>query len=89
MIEADKMTVQEREELTREIERGEHEDKQRALNMLTYALSYTRAGADVGSINIMDNGDTARVYTADGVIDVNIALDSAIAAIIDVCKALM
>lgn len=65
------------------------EDKERALNMLVYALHHTRAGADVGAIRISEDGDTARVYTAGGYIDVNIACDNAIAAIIDVCKALM
>ncbi len=65
------------------------EDKQQALNLLVYALHHTSAGADVGAIEVTPDGDTARVYTAGGYIDVNIALDSAIAAIIDVCRALM
>ena len=65
------------------------ENKQQALNLLVYALHHTRAGADVGAIEVTPDGNTARVYTPNGVIDVNIACDSAIAAIIDVCKALM
>ena len=90
MIEADKMTAQEREELTREIERGECEDKQLALDSLTIALNYTRAGCDVNDISLADNGDTAVICFDDGSCKcVNIHLDSAIAAIIDVCKALM
>ena len=90
MIEADKMTAQEREELTREIERGELEDKQRALNALIKALNFTRAGCDVEEIELADNGDTAVIYFIDGDCKrVNIQLDSAIAAIIEVCKALI
>lgn len=69
--------------------KAETESKQHALGMLVYALHHTRAGADVGAIEVTSDGDTARVYTAGGYIDVNIALDSAIAAIIDVCRALM
>ena len=65
------------------------EDKQRALGMLVYALHHTRAGADVGAIEVTPDGDTARVSTPSGDIDVGIACDSAIAAIIDVCRALM
>ncbi len=84
------MTAQEREELTRAIERGEHEDKQRALNALIKALNFTRAGCDVEEIELADNGDTAVIYFIDGGEKrVNIAIDSAIATIIDVCKALM
>lgn len=66
-----------------------NEDKQRALSMLVYALHHTRAGADVGAIEVTPDGDAARISTPNSVIDVNIACDSAIAAIIDVCRALM
>lgn len=69
--------------------KAETESKMHALGMLVYALHHTRAGADVGAIEVTPDGDTARVYTPNSVIDVNIACDSAIAAIIDVCRALM
>ena len=65
------------------------ESKQHALGMLVYALHHTRSGADVGAIEVTPDGDTARVYTPNGVIDVNIACDSALQAIIDVSKALL
>lgn len=67
----------------------ETENKQQALNLLVYALHHTRAGADVGAIVISKDGYTARVSTPNSVIDVGIACDSAIATIIDVCRALM
>lgn len=69
--------------------KAETESKMHALGMLVYALHHTRAGAAVGAIEVTPDGDTARVYTPNSVIDVNIACDSAIAAIIDVCRALM
>lgn len=65
------------------------ESKQHALGMLVYALHHTRAGADVGAIEVTPDGDAARVYTSSGDINVNIAHDSALQAIIDVCRALM
>ena len=65
------------------------ENKQQALNLLVYALHHTRAGADVGAIEVTLDGDAARVYTSSGDINVNIAHDSALQAIIDVCRALM
>ena len=65
------------------------ESKMHALGMLVYALHHTRAGADVGAIEVTPDGDTARVSTPNSVIDVNIACDSALQAIIDVCRKLM
>ena len=66
------------------------EDKILALNALVKALICTKAGCDVEKIEVADNGDTAVIYFIDrGSKRVNIALDSAIAAIVDVCKALM
>lgn len=69
--------------------KAETESKQHALGMLVYALHHTRAGADVGAIEVTPDGDAARVYTPNSVINVNIACDSALQAIIDVCGALM
>ncbi len=66
------------------------DDKQRALDTLTIALNYTREGCNVKDINLADNGDTAVICFDDGSCKrVNIQLDSAIAAIIEVCKALI
>lgn len=66
------------------------EDKRLALDALVKALICTNAGCDVEEIELTDNGDTAVIYFIEGGSKrVNIALDSAIAAIVDVCKALM
>ena len=66
------------------------EDKQPAFDALVKVLICTRAGCDVEEIALADNGDTAVIYFIDGGEKrVNIALDSAIAAVVDICKALM
>ena len=90
MIEADKMTEQERAELTREIERGTREDKQAILNALLPALQLTRAGREATEL-IYDKGtEKVLIEYTDGSNElVNVALDSGVAMIIDVCKAVM
>ena len=67
------------------------DNKQRALYLLVYALNQTRAGKDVGLILLSEDGNTAHIFDERGDIikDVNVECDSALAAIIDVCKALM
>ena len=92
MIEANKMTEQEREKLTRQIEHETCccEDNQKALGALANALRYTRAGSDVDRIEVVDDGCAAVIFfSGGGSKEVTIECDSAIAAFVDVCKALM
>lgn len=64
--------------------------KQSALNALVCALHMTRAGGEVLYIDISDDERTATiVFTGGGSKTVNVESDSAIACIIDVCRALM
>lgn len=67
------------------------DNKQRALFLLVYALNQTRAGKVVGLILLSEDGNTAHIFDerGDKIKDVNVECDSALAAIIDVCKALM
>ena len=72
---------------------NKNEDKQKALAALAEALKYTRVGSVITSIEVSESGDAALVYhkSGDGTIkamSVNIIGDSALGAIIDVCKAL-
>ena len=61
-----------------------------ALNALIYALRETRAGGNVTFVELSEGGNRAYIYFDDGT-SKNIAVsgDSALAAIIDVCEALM
>ena len=64
--------------------------KQSALNALVYALHCTRAGDDVIEISLSPDERTATITFAGGARKfVNVECDSAIAAIVDVCRALM
>ena len=66
------------------------ENKQLVLDNLVKALIHTLAGCDVEQIELADNGDTAVIYFIDGGSKrVNIACDSGVSVIIDVCKALL
>lgn len=67
------------------------DNKQRALFLLVYALNQTRASKDVGLILLSEDGNTAHIFDkrGDKNKDVNVECDSAIAAIVDVCRALM
>lgn len=90
MIEADKMTAQEREELTREIERSTREDKQAILNALLPALKLTRAGRDATELIYDKDTEKVLIEYADGSSQiVNVVLDSGAAMIIDVAKAVV
>ena len=92
MIEADKMTKQEREELTRQIENETNEDKQAICNALCAALQLTREGADIERLVyhrvpgeeyvFIDRTGNRRDY-------VNVACDSGAAMIRDIMRALM
>ena len=66
------------------------DDKQKALNALVPALQHTRAGENVVRIDVIYNGEIAVIiFDNNAVKPVNIEADSAAAAIIDVCKALL
>ena len=61
-----------------------------ALNALVYALRETRAGGNVTLVEISQGGNRAYIYFDDGTSkSVAVSGDSALAAIIDVCNALM
>ena len=68
------------------------ENIEKALYTLTYALRSTRAGKDIDYIEVTEEGcgRTAVIHFAPGKRDkaVGIECDSALGAIIDVCKAL-
>ena len=61
-----------------------------ALNALIYALRETRAGGNVTFVDLSEGENRAYIYFEDGT-SKNIAVsgDSGLAAIIDVCEALM
>ena len=65
------------------------ENVQAALNALTYALRCSRHGKDIAYIDVTDNEKHAVIHFEDRKQTVNIEGDSALAAIIDVCKALL
>lgn len=65
------------------------ENAKAALNALTYALRYSRHGKDVAYIDVTEDENYAVIHFENGKKTVNIEGDSAIAAIIDVCKALL
>lgn len=64
------------------------ENIQAALNALSFALRYSRHGKDIAYIDVTDDEKHAVIHFEDRKQTVNIEGDSAIAAIIDVCKAL-
>lgn len=64
------------------------ENIQAALNALTYALRHSRHGKDLAFIDVSEDGNYAEINFEDRKQTVNIEGDSALAAIIDVCKAL-
>lgn len=65
------------------------ENTQAALNALTYALRCSRHGKDIAYIDVTDDEKHAVIHFEDRSQTVNIEGDSALAAIIDVCKALL
>lgn len=64
------------------------ENIQAALNALSFALRYSRHGKDIAYIDVTDDEKHAVIHFEGRKQTVNIEGDSAIAAIIDVCKAL-
>ena len=64
------------------------ENVQAALSALTYALRNSRHGKDVAYIDVTDD-EKAVIHFENKHQTVNIEGDSALAAIIDVCKALI
>ena len=85
MIEADKMTPAEREKLTREIERGNDEDKQAICTALCAALQLTRAGRAIEYIEYDRDKEVATVHYSDRLpVEVNVACDSGRALIYDI-----
>ena len=64
------------------------ENIQAAMNALSFALRYSRHGKDIAYIDVTDDEKHAVIHFEDRKQTVNIEGDSAIAAIIDVCKAL-
>ena len=81
------MTAEEREKLTREIERGAAEDKQLICNALCKALMLTRAGCDIKCIKYNAEKEIAAVHYVNGArININVAMDSGIALIEDILK---
>ena len=65
------------------------ENTQAALSALTYALRNSRYGKDVAYIDVTDDEKHAVIHFENKHQTVNIEGDSALAAIIDVCKALL
>ena len=65
------------------------ENVQAALNALTYALRHSRHGKDIAYIDVTDDEKHAVIHFDGRQQTVNIEGDSALAAIIDVCKALL
>lgn len=65
------------------------ENTQAALNALSFALRYSRHGKDIAFIGVSEDGNFAEIYFEDRKQTVNIEGDSALAAIIDVCKVLL
>lgn len=65
------------------------ENIQAALNALSFALRYSRHGKDIAYIDVTDDEKRAVIHFENKHQTVNIEGDSAIAAIIDVCKALL
>lgn len=65
------------------------ENVQAALNALTYALRHSRRGKDIAYIDVADDEKHAVIHFEDRKQTVNIEGDSALSAIIDVCKALI
>ena len=65
------------------------ENTKAALNALTYALRYSRHGKDIAYIDVTDDEKHAVIHFENKHQTVNIEGDSALAAIIDVCKALL
>lgn len=67
------------------------ENIERALAYLTQVLRNTRAGSDVLHISVTEDGKAAIIWVAGGKKNkaVSIDGDSAIAAVVDVCRALM
>ena len=64
------------------------ENTKAALNMLAYALRFSRQCKDIAFIDVSDDGNFAEINFENRKQTVNIEGDSTIAAIIDVCKAL-
>ena len=61
-----------------------------ALNALIYALRETRAGENVTLVELSEGGNRAYIYFDDGTSkNIAVSSDSGLAAIIDVCEALM
>ena len=65
------------------------ENTKAALNALTYALRHSRHGKDIAYIDVTDDEKHAIIHFDGRQQTVNIEGDSARAAIIDVCKALI
>lgn len=92
MIEADKMTEQEREKLTRQIERETREDKQAICNALCAALQLTREGADIERLEYRrrPGEEYVIIHRAGNNRDnINVAWDSGAAMIRDIMRSLM
>ena len=65
------------------------EDKKEIVMLLKHLLRATRAGEDIEQMELSDNGEKVRITFSNQYIkDVNIAMDSGIAIIMDVSKAL-
>lgn len=65
------------------------EDKKEIVMLLKHLLRATRAGEDIEQMELIDTGEKIRITFRDQYIkDVNIAMDSGIAIIMDVAKAL-
>ena len=65
------------------------EDKKEIVVLLKHLLRATRAGEDIEQMELSDNGETIRItFSNQHFKDVNIAMDSGIAIIKDVAKAL-
>ena len=65
------------------------EDKKEIVMLLKHLLRATRAGEDIEQMELSDNGEKVRITFSNQYIkDVNIAMDSGIAIIMDVAKAL-
>ena len=65
------------------------EDKKEIVMLLKHLLRATRAGEDIEQMELIDNEEKIRITFSNQCIkDVNIAMDSGIAIIMDVAKAL-